>query len=345
MAIIKADDLRAFSAGLLANAGFGDSEAREMADLLVWANLRGVDSHGVLRIPRYIEMLRLGLVKARFTISEVHRFGAVCVLDADKAPGATAMNRAVKAASALADTCGLGWCGVRDTSHAGAIGYFARQLAEEGKIGVAMTASKPLMSYFGAKGEALSSNPLAIAVPQSEGRPPIILDMSTAAVALGKIMVARDANTPIPIGWAIDADGIDTTDPHRVAAVLPMAGAKGSGLSLMIEVLCSLLVNNPSIAPALAGGASGGFNGMVLAINPVAFGNPLTFLSNARALADAIHRLEPAPGFDQVLLPGERGSEIEHKRAAQGIPLSSGTVKRLVEVATAVGAQVPEAFN
>lgn len=345
MATIKAEDLRAFSVELLSAAGFGDGEAREMADLLVWANLRGVDSHGVLRIPRYIEMLQLGLVKANFNIREVHRFGAVCVLDADKAPGATAMNRAVKEASVLADSFGLGWCGVRDTAHAGAIGYFVKQLADEGKIGVAMTASKPLMSYFGAKGEALSSNPLAIAIPQSDEAPPVVLDMSTAAVALGKIMAAKDANKSIPIGWAVDADGAGTTDPHQVAAVLPMAGAKGSGLSLMIEMLCSLLVNNPSLTPALAGGKSGGFNGMVLAINPAAFGDSKTFLGNVQALAAAIHRLEPAPGFDQVLLPGERGFETERTRTAEGIPLSAGTVKRLVESAVAVGAQVPGDFR
>lgn len=345
MATITAGDLRAFSAALLSRAGFRDEEAREMADLLVWANLRGVDSHGVLRIPRYIEMLQLGLVKADFSISEVHRFGAVCVLDADKAPGATAMNRAVKEASALADRFGLGWCGVRDTSHAGAIGYFAKQLADQGKIGVAMTASKPLMSYFGAKGEALSSNPLAIAIPRPDDGAPIIFDMSTAAVALGKIMAAKDAQKSIPIGWGVDADGADTTDPHRVAAVLPMAGAKGSGLSFMIEVLCSLLVNNPSITPALADGKSGGFNGMVLAIDPAAFGDPKTFLDNAQALAAAIHRLEPAPGFERVLLPGERGAGTARTRSAEGIPLSAGTVKRLVESAASVGAQVPEDFR
>ncbi len=155
-------------------------------------------------------------------------------------------------------------------------------------------------------------------------------------------MAAKDANKPIPIGWGIDADGADTTDPHKVAAVLPMAGAKGSGLSLMIEVLCSLLVNNPSIAPALEGGKSGGFNGTVLAIDPSAFGDAQTFLGHAYALADAIHRLEPAPGFDQVLLPGERGFATERARMADGIPLSAGTVKRLVEAAAAVGAQVPE---
>lgn len=345
MAIIKADDLRHYAASILSGSGFGEAEAAEMADLLVWANLRGVDSHGVLRIPRYVEMLRLGQVRSDFEIAAVQSFGAIRVLDAGKAPGATAMNRAVREASALADQFGLGWCGVRRTSHAGAIGYFVQQLAEQGKLGIAMTASKPLMSYFGAKGEALSTNPIAIGVPVPGGQPPIILDISTAAVALGKIMAAKDAGRAIPIGWGVDADGADTTDPHQVAAVLPMAGAKGSGLSLMIEILCSLLAGNPNIAPALSGGKGGGFNGMVLAIDPAAFGDRDGFLAEAGALADEIHGLEPSPGVDKVRLPGERGHETEMKRAGEGIPVADGTVKRLNAAAAEVGVAIPAAFR
>lgn len=344
MAIIQADDLRHYAASILSGAGFGASEAAEMADLLVWANLRGVDSHGVLRIPRYVEMLRLGLVRADFDMAVVHASGAIRVLDAGKAPGATAMNRAVREASALAGQFGLGWCGVRSTSHAGAIGYFVQQLANEGKVGIAMTASKPLMSYFGAKGEALSTNPLAIGVPVANGLPPILLDLSTAAVALGKIMAAKDAGRSIPPGWGIDAEGKDTSDPHKVVAVLPMAGAKGSGLSLMIEILCSLLVGNPNIAPALTGGKGGDFNGMVLAIDPAAFGDRENFLANVEALARAIHGLEPSPGVDKVRLPGERGHETELARRQGGIPVADGTVSRLNAVAGELGVAVPAAL-
>ena len=344
MATIKADELTAFAATLLAAAGFSDGQAREMADLLVWANLRGIDSHGVLRIPRYIEMLRAGSVSASPDITEVRRFGAVCVLDAGRAPGASAMNRAVSEAAKLATSFGLGWCGVRKTSHAGAIGYFVRRVAEQGLVGIAMTASKPLMGYFGAKGEVLSTNPLAIGVPQPGGEPPLILDMSTAAVALGKIMAAKDAGKPIPVGWGVDADGADTTDPHKVAAVLPMAGAKGSGLSLMIEILCSLLVSNANIAPALTGGKGGGFNGMVLAIDPAAFGDREGFLKEVGALAQAIHAREPSPGIYKVILPGERGHETECARLSGGIPVAVGTAKRLAETARELGVEVPESL-
>lgn len=345
MAIIAANDLKAYTAVLLGKAGFTGAQALEMAELLVWANLRGVDSHGVLRIPRYVEMLETGLVRADGVFSEVSRTGAVCVLDAGRAPGATAMNRAVEEAAALAAKHGLGWCAVRDTSHAGAIGFFVQQLARRGLVGLAMTASKPLMSYFGAKGEALSTNPLAIGVPVPDGGAPIILDMSTAAVALGKIMAAKDAGRAIPLGWGVDEAGAETTDPHKVAAVLPMAGAKGSGLSLMIEILCSLLAGNPNIAPALTGETSGGFNGMVLAIDPAAFGDPQRFLNQVGALAQAIHGLQPAPGVDEVLLPGERGHRTEGERAAQGISIPAGTVKRLNEVAARFGVEVPSALR
>lgn len=344
MATIDADTLRDFAAALLDRGGFGEVLAGEMAHLLLWANLRGVDSHGVLRIPRYLEMLRAGEVRADARIEQVGGKGAVRVLDADGAPGAAALNRAADEAAAAAQAFGIGWCAVRGTSHAGAVGYFAERLAGKALIGIVMTASRPLMSYHGAKGEALSTNPLAIGVPRPEGDA-IILDMSTAAVALGKIMAAKDAGRPIPIGWGVDADGVDTTDPHRVAAVLPMAGAKGSGLSLMIEILCSVLAGSANIAPALAGDPGGGFNGTVIAVDPAAFGPADAILADVERLARAIQALEPMPGVDRVRLPGQRGYETHRTRAADGIPVAAGTVARLRESARDLGVPIPAAFE
>lgn len=345
MAAISSDSLLRYAQHLLSAGGFGDELALEMADLLVWANRRGVDSHGVLRIPRYVEMLELGHVRRDFEIVEASRFGAVLVLDGGQAPGAAAMNRAVREAASLADAHGLGWCGVRRTSHAGAVGYFAERLAKQGKIGMVMTASKPLMAYHGAKGEALSTNPLAIGVPGPRGGNPIILDMSTAAVALGKIMAAKDAGKTIPLGWGVDEQGADTADPKAVAAVLPMAGAKGSGLSLMIEILVSVLVGNPNIAPALTGRKGGGFNGAVLAIDPAAFGDPEALPARVGELAAAIHGLDPAPGIDRVRLPGERGYETACERENEGIPIAAGTIARLNALAAKLGVPIPAPFD
>lgn len=345
MPVIEKSELTGFAIALLKAAGFTADEAARTADLLVWANLRGADSHGVLRIPRYIEMIGSGVIRAGQEAKIVREFGATCVLDFGKAPGSVAMTQAAQKAGDLAGKFGIGWCGARAISHAGAIGYFTVQLAERGLVGIAMTASKPLMSYHGARGEALSTNPLSIAIPRPGGADPIVLDMSTAAVALGKIMAAKDAGKPIPKGWAVDADGVETEDPNAVAAVLPMAGPKGSGLSLMIEILSSVLVGNAVIAPVLRGEKKGGFNGLVLAIAPAAFGEPDDFLASVESLADAIRALEPASGTDGVRLPGERGFETQRARTAEGIPLAAGTVKKLVQAAERFGLDIPASLR
>jgi ureidoglycolate dehydrogenase (NAD+) len=345
MPIIQADTLRSFATNLLIAGGFSTDEAAQTADLLVWANLRGVDSHGVLRIPRYIEMIDEGIMSSGHTPQMVHEFGAVTVLDGGKCPGSVGMNAAVERAAASATKFGLGWCAARSISHAGAIGYFTSALAAKGLIGIAMTASKPLMSYVGAKGEALSTNPLSIAIPTGTGNDPVLLDMSTAAVALGKVMAAKDAGRDIPEGWAIDTNGNPATDPHKVAALLPMAGAKGSGLSLMIEMLTSVLAGNAVIGPVLTGTKKGGFNGLVLAIDPVAFGAPEAFSAEVTLLANAIHSLEPAQGNDKVFLPGERSAQTGRDRAENGIPLAVGTAQRLATKAKALGVPVPDCLE
>jgi ureidoglycolate dehydrogenase (NAD+) len=337
---IGATTLRHFATDLLRAGGFAADQAEQTAAMLVWANLRGTDSHGVLRIPRYVEMVELGLINPAAEPCQVSGKGAVAVIDAQRAPGAVAMNLAARTAGALADTHGIGWCAVRSISHAGAIGYYAHQVAQAGRIAIAMTASKPLMIYHGSRTEGVSTNPIAIAAPTSNPERPLLLDMSTASVAIGKVMAARDAGQPIPAGWAVDENGQETTDPRKAKAVLPMAGPKGSGLSLMIEVLASVLVANPLIAVALAGGGDPGGNGLVAVLDPSAFGSD--FVSEMDRLCAAIKNLPPAAGMDGAFLPGERGFEEMEKRSRAGIPLVQGTLSRLVVLASKLNVVVPE---
>jgi len=336
------DALRGYAERLLAAGGFRAEDARKTAALLIWANLRGVDSHGVLRIPRYLEMLEAGLINPAATPQVLSEYGAVALVDADLAPGATAMELVAQKAIEIAGRMGGGFSVGRNVTHAGAIGYFAHAIAAAGLVGIVMTASKPLMAYPGARGEAVSTNPLAIATPSADAHEPIVLDMSTAAVALGRIMAARDAGRPIPAGWGVDADGRSTTDPTKVKALQPMAGAKGAGLSLMIEVLCSLLAGNPIVAPALSGADPVGFNGLAIAIDPGAFGDRNRFLADVQALASTIRALPAAPG-EAVLLPGERGRRTEAERRAAGISLPRGTAARLADLAERLHVDVPAA--
>ncbi len=232
--LIGKADLTAFVSDVFVAAGLSREHADEWAKMLVWANLRGTDSHGIIRIPRYIDLLNAKSINPKPDIRVERKKGATVVLETDRAPAAVGMTRAVKEAIQCAREAGVGWCAARHTTHTGAIGYFAQQIAEQGFAGIAMSASGPMMIYPGTRVAAVSSNPIAFAVPRQNGRP-YLLDFSTGVVANGKIMGAADRGEKIPIGWGVDEHGRDTTDPKAVETVLPMAGAEVAGLHFRIE--------------------------------------------------------------------------------------------------------------
>jgi LDH2 family malate/lactate/ureidoglycolate dehydrogenase len=341
--VLPSADLERFASALFQAAGVAPSMSDEWAKSLVWANLRGVDSHGVLRIPGYIERLKAKVINPAPNMQVEKRVGAIAVLEADRAPGAVAMTMAMAEAIARAREAHVGWCAARNITHAGAVGYFALQAASAGMAGIVMSASGPMMAYHGAKVAGVSSNPLAIAFP-AKNRPPLLLDMSTSTVAMGKIMSARDAGRDIPLGWGLDAQGRDTTDPRKLATLLPLGGPKGSGLSFMIECLCSLTVGNPIIAPALAaaGALDAPFlNGVAIALDLAVFGDRERILGEADRLARHVAALAPADGVERIYVPGERGDSILQARMRDGIPLPQGTWSRLLACAKALAVAPP----
>jgi ureidoglycolate dehydrogenase (NAD+) len=341
MMLFRADTLKAYAVTLLEAGCYSPSHADRTADILVWANARGANSHGVLRIPRYIEMVEKGLIDPKADPQVVTQDGAMGVVEAARAPGPSAMVTAMDTAIDIASRLNIGWCSARNITHAGAVGYFALRAAERGYIGIVMTASGPLMAYHGAKVSGLSTNPISISAPSTER--PLLLDMSTSTVALGKIMHAKDTGAAIPKGWAIDADGTPATDPSQVATLTPLGGPKGSGLSLMIEVLSSVLVANPVIATVLGGG-KGAMNGAALAIKVDAFGAPEIFANHIADLGQRLKSLPKAPDTDEILLPGERGFRLSEKRMRDGIPVADGTLKRLASLADRLDVAQPTAI-
>jgi ureidoglycolate dehydrogenase (NAD+) len=341
--VISSADLERFARALFVAAGVAPAMADAWAKSLVWANLRGVDSHGVLRIPGYIERLKRKDINPAPDMRVEKRAGAIAVLEADRAPGAVAMTMAMAEAIARAREAHVGWCAARNITHAGAVGYFALQAASAGMAGIVMSASGPMMAYHGAKVAGVSTNPLAIAFPAGN-RPPLLLDMSTSTVAMGKVMSARDAGRDIPLGWGLDAEGRDTTDPGKLATLLPLGGPKGSGLSFMIECLCSLTVGNPIIAPALeAGGKLDApfLNGLAIAVDLAAFGDRARILEEADRLAGRIAALAPDAHVERIYLPGERGDSVLRERTREGIPLPQGTWSRLIACAKMLGVTPP----
>ena len=337
-------ELSAFVSAVFMAAGLSREHADAWAKMLVWANLRGTDSHGIIRIPRYLDLVKAKSINAKPDMRVTRKPGAAAiVLEADRAPAAVGFTRAVAEAVAAAREVGIGWCAVRHLTHTGAIGYFALQAADAGMAGIVMSASGPMMIYPGTRVAAVSSNPIAFAIPRSNGRP-YLLDFSTGVVANGKIMGAADRGEKIPIGWGVDKDGRDTTDPKAVENVLPMAGMKGAGLSFMIECLTSLLLSEPRIAPDLESWAIGDdpfLNGSAIAIDPGAFGDRERFLREAERLGTAMAGLARAEGVARIFLPGERGDTIRAEREAKGIPIPKGTWQRIAKAAQAIGVTPP----
>ena len=238
-----------------------------VAEVLVWANLRGVDTHGVTRIPRYVELIEQGDMNPRPEIRIRSETAAAVLIEADRAAGPVAMMRGVSEAMRKARDAGVGLALVRATTHTAALGYYTLEIAKAGMAGTALAGSWPNVIYHGSKAAGVSTSPISIAVPGGE---PVVLDMATSIVSMGKLNQAKKAGKSIPEGWALDAEGRPTTDPQSAQTPLPMGGAKGSGLSFMVECLASLIASNPLLAESLErtpAGARHRQNGFVLAID------------------------------------------------------------------------------
>jgi len=324
--------------------GLDERDAATVAGSLVAADLRGVASHGVLRLPVYVERMRRGLIATRPSI-QVRRTGpATATVGGGNGPGQVVALRAMREAVALAEAAGVGLVSVHGSNHFGAAGWFALHAAERGMIGLALTHAEADVVPFGGRRAALGTNPLAVAVPRGDG-PPVLLDMATSGVAMGRVLLARKQGQPIPEDWAVDADGEPTTDPGKVRAVRPMGGPKGYGLAFVVEVLAGLL----------SGSRSGtevrrmyddfdepqGIGHFLGAIDPARFVPPEAFAGSVDRLAGQLKATPPAPGFDEVLLPGEPEDRAEARHRRDGVPVSEELRRELVALGAAYGIDWP----
>jgi ureidoglycolate dehydrogenase (NAD+) len=337
--VVAADTLRRFTTGVFAAAGMPEADAARVADALVWANLRGVDSHGVSRVAGYVEWIRRGDINAKPQLTVATETAAVVVLDADRAAGPVAMTSAMEHAVRKARDAGAGLVLVRATTHTAALGYYTLIAAREGMAGLAFAASTPLMAYHGGRAPAVSTTPISIALPGGEGEP-LLLDMSTSLIAMGKLNQARRTGEPLPEGAALDADGRPTTDARRAVTPLPMGGPKGSGLAVMIECLTSLVLGNPIAADVLEGTERGQRhrqNCLALALDVARFGDAAAFQREARRLVRVLKALPRAAGIDEILMPGERGGRTFARRTREGIPLPPVVAGELAKVADHLG--------
>jgi LDH2 family malate/lactate/ureidoglycolate dehydrogenase len=305
---IAPDELKNLVRDVFVRSGMSEAHAALVADVLVWAELRGMDTHGVMRVPRYVDLIRKGELNARPSIKVLLEAPACVHLDCDRAAGPVAMMEGVRAACGKAKAAGIGLALARATTHTAALGYYAQSAARDGFAAIAFAASVPLMAYHGARAAGLGTAPLAIAVPGEDE--PFALDMASSMISMGSLMQARAAGAAIPEGAALAADGSPTTDARRASIPLPLGGAKGSGLAFMVECLASLLGGNPILAEALGGSARHQQNGVVIQVNddPLA---PISAYGRQRIEAEGDRKRTSGPNIriplnrQLILRPGE----------------------------------------
>jgi LDH2 family malate/lactate/ureidoglycolate dehydrogenase len=341
---VSAADLRALVSGIFQAKGSTQGQAATIADALVWANLRGIDSHGVSRVPRYLELFDKGESVADATPTVERPRAAIAIIDAHAAPGPVALSVAADEAIRGAREAGVGWATVRGTVHTGAIGYYTSRVADAGMAAIGVVAGMPNMGYAGARGAAVATSPLSVAVPASRHEL-VLLDMATAVMALGRIAQLKAAGRELPPGVATTSDGEPTTDPALATVPVPVGGAKGAGMSLVFEMLASGLAANPIVPAYHSGGKEGRRhrqNAFLLAVDVTAFLPLGEFTATIDETVDAIKALPPADGTAEVLVPGERGRRSAAERAASGIPLGAKAWRELSEIATSLDVPVPE---
>lgn len=324
---IPAARLEAFTAACLEKLGVGSADARLVAETLVAANLRGVDSHGVVRLPHYATRLRNGTVNARPSITARRTGPSTALVEGDAGMGQLVAARAMREAIALAKESGAGAVVARNSSHCGACAWFVEMAVKEGLIGVALTHTDSIMVPPGMKRIFLGSNPIAF------GAPGVIIDMSTTHVAWGKILVARQEGKSIPPDWGIDADGRPTTDPHRVVGLAPTGGHKGYALATMVEILCAQLAGVPfgRHVTKMYGELDKPRNlgHFMLALDVARFTASQSFARQIGAFLEEIHA-------EGALAPGDPERLSAERRRREGVPLGS-TLEELNALAAELG--------
>lgn len=309
----------------LVKAGLNEDAAADVSDVLTFADHRGIHSHGAVRVEYYSERIAKGGITAHPNYHFEQTGPSTAVFEGDNGPGHQAAKQAMEKAIAMAKENGVAVVGVKNISHSGALGYFVEMAAAENMVGLSMCQSDPMVVPFGGTEPYFGTNPIAFAAPRENGEP-ILFDMATTVQAWGKILDARSKNKSIPDTWAVDKNGEPTTDPFEVGALLPVAGPKGYGLMMMIDILSGSLLGLPfgkhvtSMYEDLSEYRRlGQFH---IVINPAFFGDKDQFLKQVSEMVEELHAIKPAKGFDQVYYPGEIQEEVKAQYKESGIPVA-----------------------
>ena len=305
----------------LVKAGLNEDAAADVSDVLTFADHRGIHSHGAVRVEYYSERIAKGGITAHPNYHFEQTGPSTAVFEGDNGPGHQAAKQAMEKAIAMAKENGVG---VKNISHCGALGYFVEMAAAENMVGLSMCQSDPMVVPFGGTEPYFGTNPIAFSAPTNDDRI-VTFDMATTVQAWGKVLDARAKHLAIPDTWAVDANGEPTTDSRDVHALVPVAGPKGYGLMMMVDILSGSLLGVPhgvhvsSMYKDLTKGRDLGQ--LHIVINPAYFTDLTQFKKQMTTMLDELKAQPAAEGYGEIFYPGERGRLRSEKYDKEGIEI------------------------
>lgn len=339
------DDLQSFVINAYTCVGVPSDEADIVTNLLIRADLRGVETHGVTRLPIYIKRLQKQFVRKQCTMEVVRHKGATAFLTANGSMGHVVAYKAMLQAIDLAKNHGIGLVSVKDSGHFGVAGLFPAMALEEDMIGYVCSNSAPMMAPFGGRKRIIGNNPLSYAFP-ADKKLPVIVDFSCSVVSSGKLILTRKKGEKIPLGWAVDKNGMPTTDPYEGyeggGSLAYMGAHKGYGLALTNEILTALITggkwtqNIKSLYEEDKSGIQGTCHSFMV-IDPECFVGRREFKRSMDEYIDSIKASPKAEGVDEILMPGEIEARCEAEQMQYGVRLNSKTVEDLNRLADQLG--------
>lgn len=338
---VAAAALETLAAKIFERCGMSPDDARLVANSLAWADLRGIHSHGALRVPEYVEKLLAKGVDPQGRPRVAKDSAAALVIDGGNSMGQVGSVFAMRQAIERARTTNVAVAAVRGSNHCGAMAYYAGMALPEGMVGLATTNALPTMAPWGGTDKIVGINPLAVALPAGEEHP-LLLDAAFSYSSHGKIRVYRQKGQAIPPTWAFDAGGRPTTDAAAALTGLlqPIGEYKGVGLAIVMGILSSLLsgagygLESGNMVEGAYPGKDGHF---FLALNIAAFEDPARFRQRVDGIIRQLRSSRLAPGFERVYAPGGLEAETEARYRAEGIPLNAATLEGLARAAARVG--------
>ena len=345
--LVRQEQLEPLVRELFCRLGLPRPDAAHVAACLITAELRGIESHGLTRVPIYAKRLRLGIVQPRPRVRVTRTGPSTACVDGDNGMGAVVGSVAIRQAMELAEATGVGWVVVRNSNHFGVAAYYVLQALENRYIALMASNAPPTMAPWGGRLPLLGTNPIAVGVPCGR-HPDLLLDMASSVVARGKIILAAQRRERIPPTWALDPEGRPTTDPEAAlqGCVLPFGGPKGSGIALLVDVLCGVL------SGARFGREVGNLYeefrqpqdlGHLAVVVDVRRFMPLeAFLERVDRLIDDLKRCPPAEGHSEVLMPGELEHRLTRRRLEEGIPIAADVLCQLRREVQGADLEVPE---